>query len=74
MDRVPAGIAGIVGIQSSLTLDAAYDDTYTGDAEAITQRMSELVAAHAIWCPSPAGLRRPPGRAFGCRAIPLTQV
>ena len=38
-----AGVAGIVGIQASMTLDAVYDDTYAGDADAITERRAELV-------------------------------
>lgn len=40
---VAAGLAGIIGIQASLTIDAVYGEQYAGDAEAITQRLSELV-------------------------------
>lgn len=40
---VAAGLAGIIGVQASLTIDAVYGEEYAGDAEAITARLSDLV-------------------------------
>ncbi|WP_204163901.1 hypothetical protein [Nocardioides solisilvae] len=40
---VAAGVAGIVGIQASATVDAVYDERNQGDAVAITERLSEQV-------------------------------
>jgi hypothetical protein len=38
-----AGVAGIVGIQASLGIDAVYDDKYSGDADKIADRLGDLV-------------------------------
>jgi hypothetical protein len=40
---VAAGVAGIVGIQGSLGIDAVYDDKYAGDADKIADRLGDLV-------------------------------
>lgn len=38
-----AGLLGIVGIQASLRIDAAYDERYAGDAGRITDRLGDFV-------------------------------
>ena len=38
-----AGLAGVVGIQASLQIDAVYDEKYAGDAERITDRLGDYV-------------------------------
>ena len=38
-----AGLAGVVAIQASSTIDAVYDEKYAGDAVAITDRLGDLV-------------------------------
>ena len=38
-----AGVAGIVGIQASLGIDAVYDKKYQGDAEKISDRLGDQV-------------------------------
>ena len=38
-----AGLAGIVGIQGSLGIDAVYDKSYAGDATRISERLGEVV-------------------------------
>ena len=38
-----AGLAGVVGIQASLQIDAVYDEKYAGDAERITDRLGDDV-------------------------------
>jgi hypothetical protein len=40
---VVAGVAGIVGIQGSLGIDAVYDEKYQGDADKIADRLGDLV-------------------------------
>jgi len=40
---VAAGLAGIVGIQASLGIDAVYDEKYQGDAVKIADRLGDLV-------------------------------
>jgi DNA-binding NarL/FixJ family response regulator len=38
-----AGLAGVVGIQASLQIDAVYDEKYAGDADRITDRLGDFV-------------------------------
>jgi hypothetical protein len=38
-----AGLAGIVGIQASLQIDAVYNEKYAGDADRITDRLGDFV-------------------------------
>lgn len=38
-----AGLAGIVGMQASLRIDAAYAEEYAGDAVAMTDRLDDFV-------------------------------
>lgn len=38
-----AGLAGVIGIQASLQVDAVYDKRYAGDADRITERLGEYV-------------------------------
>jgi hypothetical protein len=38
-----AGLAGIVGIQASLQIDAVYNEKYAGDADKITDRLGDYV-------------------------------
>jgi hypothetical protein len=38
-----AGLAGIVGIQASLQIDAVYNDDYAGDATRIQERLEDFV-------------------------------
>jgi hypothetical protein len=38
-----AGLAGIVGIQASLQIDAVYNEKYAGDADKIADRLSDYV-------------------------------
>lgn len=38
-----AGLAGIVGIQASLKIDAVYNEKYSGDADKITDRLGDFV-------------------------------
>lgn len=38
-----AGLAGVVGIQASLAVDAAYDLDYAGDAARMTERLGDTV-------------------------------
>ncbi|WP_244932108.1 hypothetical protein [Nocardioides sp. W7] len=38
-----AGLAGVVGIQASLSIDAVYNKKYAGDAELITERLEDFV-------------------------------
>jgi hypothetical protein len=40
-----SGLAGVVAIQASLTLDAVYDETSAGDAQRIADRLGEQVTA-----------------------------
>lgn len=40
---IAAGVAGIVGIQASLAIDAVYNEKYSGDAEKITGRLGDFV-------------------------------
>jgi hypothetical protein len=38
-----AGLAGVVGMQASLRIDAAYGEEYAGDAVAMTDRLDDFV-------------------------------
>ena len=38
-----AGVAGVVGIQASLGIDAVYDKKYAGDADKIADRLGDVV-------------------------------
>ena len=38
-----AGLAGVVAMQASLTIDAVYNETYAGDAETIAERLGDFV-------------------------------
>lgn len=38
-----AGLAGVVGIQASLQIDAVYNEKYSGDAAKITDRLGDFV-------------------------------
>lgn len=38
-----AGLAGIIGIQASLGIDAVYDERYAGDANKIADRLGDVV-------------------------------
>jgi len=40
---IAAGVAGVVGIQASLAIDAVYNDRYAGDADRITDRLGDFV-------------------------------
>lgn len=40
---IAAGVAGIVGIQASLAIDAVYNDDYAGDADKIAGRLADFV-------------------------------
>lgn len=40
---VVAGLLGVVGIQTSLRIDAVYDEKYSGDADRITERLGDFV-------------------------------
>lgn len=64
-----AGLAGIVGIQASLQIDAVYNEKYAGDADAIADRLGDFVpqiltlhfsmmAAALLMLVFAAGLRR----------------
>lgn len=64
-----AGLAGVVAMQASLTVDAVYNEKYAGDAETITERLGDFVpnilvlhvatmAAAVLLLVFAAGLRR----------------
>jgi hypothetical protein len=66
---VAAGVAGIVGIQASLAIDAVYNEKYAGDADRVTDRLGDfvpqllvlhvgMVAAALLLLVFAAGLRR----------------
>ncbi|MFC6341700.1 hypothetical protein ACFP8W_06925, partial [Nocardioides hankookensis] len=38
-----AGLAGVVGIQASLQIDAVYSTSYAGDADLIADRLGDFV-------------------------------
>lgn len=38
-----AGLAGVIAIQASLTVDAVYNEKYAGDADSITDRLGDFV-------------------------------